>query len=52
MRKSAWIAAAGAVLALTVVLGFRLLGGEQAHAQDKVNFDIDPQMTGNAADSL
>jgi hypothetical protein len=52
MRKLAWIAAASAVLALTVVLGSGLLNGQGVYAQGTVNFDVDPETTGNAADSL
>ena len=52
MRKLAWIAAASAVLALTVALGIGLLGGQGVSAQGIVNFDIDPDTTGNAAATL
>jgi hypothetical protein len=52
MRKLAWIAAASAVLALTVALGAGLLGGQRVSAQGPVDFDIDPDTTGNTANSL
>jgi hypothetical protein len=52
MRKLTWIAAASAVLALTVVLALRVLGGQGAWAQGVVNFDIDPDTTGNSANTL
>jgi hypothetical protein len=52
MRKLTWIAAASAVLALTVMLALRLLGGQQVSAQGTVNFDVDPNTTGNTATSL
>jgi hypothetical protein len=52
MRKLAWIAAASAVLVLTVVIGVRLLGWQGASAQEVVNFDIDPDTTGNTASTL
>jgi len=52
MRKVAWITAAGAALVLTVVLGFSLLGGQGASAQDTVNFDVDPETSGNSASTL
>ena len=54
MRKLAWIATAGAILLLTAVLGFRLLagGGQFAHAQGTVNFDVDPDTSGNTASTL
>ena len=44
MRKLAWIAAASAVLVLTVVLGVSLLDGHHSAFADTgdVNFDIDP----------
>ncbi|UCH87265.1 MAG: thrombospondin type 3 repeat-containing protein, partial [Dehalococcoidia bacterium] len=52
MKKLTWIAAAGATLALTVVLGIGLMGGLRASAQGTVNFDIDPETTGNSANTL
>ena len=52
MRKLAWIAAASAVLALIVALGSGLLGGQGVSAQGTVNFDIDPDPTGNTASTL
>jgi len=52
MRKLAWIAAASAVLVLTVVIGVRLLGWQGASAQGFVNFDVDPNTTGNTASTL
>ena len=39
-------------LALMVVVGFSLPGAQQASAQGTVNFDIDPEITGNTADTL
>ncbi|UCH87018.1 MAG: thrombospondin type 3 repeat-containing protein, partial [Dehalococcoidia bacterium] len=44
--------AVAAVLALMVVAGFSLPGAQQASAQGTVNFDIDPEITGNTADTL
>jgi hypothetical protein len=52
MRKLAWIAAAVAVLVLTAILGLRLLGGQGASAQGTVNFDVDPDTTGNTASTI
>jgi len=52
MRKLAWIAAASAVLVLTVVIGVRLLGGQGAFAQGTVNYDLDPLTTGNTASTI
>jgi hypothetical protein len=52
MRKLAWIAAASAVVALMVVLGVCLLDGQGASAQGTVNFDVDPNTTGNTANTL
>ena len=52
MRKLAWIPAASAVLVLAVVLGSGLLDGLRASAQGMVNFDIDPETTGNSASTL
>ena len=52
MRKLAWIAAASAVLVLTVVIGVRLLDWQGASAQGVVNFDIDPDTTGNTASTI
>ena len=39
-------------LALMVVAGLNPLGTQQASAQGTVNFDIDPEITGNSADTL
>ena len=52
MRKLAWIAAASAVLVLTVVIGVRLLGWQGASAQETVNYDVDPLTTGNTASTI
>ncbi|UCH87325.1 MAG: hypothetical protein JSU97_02745 [Dehalococcoidia bacterium] len=52
MRKLTWIAVAGALLALIVVVGFHVQGGQEVSAQNTVNFDIDPEITGNSADTL
>jgi hypothetical protein len=52
MRKSAWIAAASAVLVLTVVIGVRLLGWQGASAQGQVNYDVDPDTTDNTASTI
>ena len=52
MRKLTWIAAASAVAALVVVAGLHPLAGEQVSAQSTVNFDIDPDITGNSSDTL
>jgi len=46
------LTARAALLALVVVAGFSLLGPQQASAQGTVNFDIDPEITGNSADTL
>ncbi len=52
MKKLTWIATASAVLALIAVLGFRLLGGQEVSAQGNVDFDIDPDNTGNTASTI
>jgi hypothetical protein len=52
MKKLAWIAAASAALALIVALGFGLLGGQKVSAQGNVDFDIDPDNTGNTASAI
>jgi len=52
MRKLAWIAATSTVVALIAVLGAHLLGGQGTSAQGTVNFDIDPEITGNDANHL
>jgi hypothetical protein len=39
-------------LALMVVAGVNPLGPQQASAQGVVNFDVDPEITGNSADTL
>jgi hypothetical protein len=52
MRKLARIAVAGALLGLIVVIGVRLLGEQGASAQGTVNFDVDPDPTGNTASNL
>jgi hypothetical protein len=52
MRKLAWITAASVVLALVAVAGFGPLGRGQVSAQGTVNFDIDPEITGNSANTL
>ena len=44
--------AAIVALALMLVAGFSLPGPQQASAQGTVNFDIDPDITGNSADTL
>ncbi len=44
--------AAAAILALILVAGFSPLGPQQASAQGTVNFDIDPDITGNSANTL
>jgi len=49
MAIMAMVLAATAVVAL---LSLQLLGGQGAFAQGTVNFDIDPETTGNAADTL
>ena len=41
-----------AALALMVVAGLSPLGPQQASAQGTVNFDIDPEITGNSANTL
>ena len=53
MTRLARIAVAGALLALIVVIGVGLLGGQGASAAGgTVNFDVDPEITGNTANSL
>jgi hypothetical protein len=52
MRKLAWITAASVVLALVAVAGFGPLGRGQVSAQSTVNFDIDPDIAGNSANTL
>ena len=52
MRKLTWIAVPGALLALIVVVGFHVQGGQEVSAQGTVNFDIDPEITGNTANTL
>ena len=52
MRKLAWIAATSTVVALIAVLVAHLLGGQSAFAQGTVNFDVDPDPTGNTASNL
>jgi len=52
MRKLAWIAATSTVVALIAVLVAHLLGGQGAFAQGNVAFDIDPETTGNSANTL
>ena len=44
--------AVAAPLALMVVVGLSPLGPQQASAQGTVNFDIDPEITGNSANTL
>ena len=52
MRKPGWIAVVATAIALTVVLGFALASEERASAQAVVNFDVDPDITGNTASTL
>ena len=52
MRKLAWIAAALGLLALLAVVGFGPLAEGEVSAQGTVNFDIDPNITGNSANTL
>ena len=52
MTRLAQIAVAGALLGLTVVMGLGPPGGQGASAQEVVNFDIDPDTTGNSATTL
>ena len=52
MTRLARIAAAGALLGLTVVMGLGPPGGQGASAQGTVNFDVDPEITGNSANTL
>jgi len=52
MRQLARITVAGALLALILMLGFRVPGQQQVYAQDTVNFDIDPEISGNTANTL
>ena len=52
MREMAVGAATALAIALGL-LGFPAMGGqESAHAQGTVNFDIDPEITGNSANTL
>jgi hypothetical protein len=44
--------AVASALTLMVVAGLNPLGPQQASAQGTVNFDIDPEITGNSADTL
>jgi hypothetical protein len=50
MRNPGWTAVVGIVVALTLLLG--LASEEPAFAQGVVNFDVDPDTTGNTASSL
>jgi len=52
MKNLAWIVVAGTVLVLAVVLGIRLLGGPGAYAAGNIDFDIDPDNTGNTASAI
>ena len=52
MKRLTWIAAASAALVLIVVIGSGLLGGQTASAQGDVDFDIDPDNTGNTASTI
>ena len=52
MKNLAWIAVAGTLLVLIVMLGVRLLGEQGAYAQGTINFDVDPNPTGNTPSTL
>jgi len=52
MRKLAWIAAAAGLLALLALVGSGLGGAGQVSAQGAVNFDVDPDIAGNSANTL
>jgi hypothetical protein len=45
-------AVGAALLAVLVLAGTSYTGGDVAHAQGTVNFDVDPEITGNTASTL
>ncbi|UCH87408.1 MAG: hypothetical protein JSU97_03185 [Dehalococcoidia bacterium] len=52
MQRPACITAAAVLFALLPLFGIRLLGGQGVSAQGIVNFDIDPETTGNSGNTL
>ena len=52
MNKLLLGAVGAALMAVLVLTGTSYTGGDVAHAQGTVNFDVDPDITGNTASTL